>query len=730
MSLTDRIRVGLNDALDWASDKAEASAKLITETITGPKDGAAKPTDAAATAAAKAEQTKTTETPKPASLSTTIEGVNTSLTDKVAYAWQKTTEMTSALTTLAAVINPAAAAAASLVNIGNNTFKIVGTSDTVKVLDKKTSVTSVLSDSVWKTAIESGAGAAVKAFSDGKPVASIDTDKFIGELKAAQKDMLPGGPCGKRKIFDHVSKDEWKQILAETGDKKCLPEAAVDGDSITFSPTEGSRAKDATIAVSGDKAVRTAADGSRVEFDAAEQRFKAESAKGTTVEVNRKLGLAEVLDNGKGYREQDGKQVWDIAGGKTVQLKDGIFEVLDRSGNVMQRLEKDLVTDFRGKDRFHRFGGGRRIKEAVEHLPELLGAQAAGRQIGAAEDGIFMREKDGTTVVLQTDGNAYFQLPDKLKIWKDANDKYFIIEEGQAPKPILEGEEAKAIEERAAQYIKCLKDFAANKSFQHDGVRFVSENGTIKAEVDQGATTLSTDSTNSTLKTADGETSTLNLATNEIKLGDDAEQTTINLTNKTVETPWVKTDEKGTTIKRTGDWVGRNLEVKMADGTHFDERGEVHFSDGTTFQKDGTVLLGSSSKLTTEIQEQQIRQAAGVLSNAEAIADAVKAKAGSGLVTYAMISQLEGSISSINTLMTAFSGNDAIRARLGMVLASLEVARGQAQASFAANTTLRATREAALSNNNVKAETNFLAYNFSPELKREYRFGKMDRPAA
>lgn len=716
MSLTDRISAGLNDALDWAADKADASKKLVAEAITGtestPKAKEAKPEG-------KPEQTK----------ATTVEGVNTALTDKVAYAWQKSTEMTTTLASVAGILNPAAAAAASLVSLGNNTFKIKGTSDTVKVLDKQTSVTSILSDNAWKAAIAGGASAAAKAISEGYIFSSIDTEKLSDTFKASQKEKSADTECGKRKIFDHVSKDEWKKILTESGDRNFdIPKASVTGDTITFGPSETAATKDASVSVNGDKVVRTSKDGARTEFDAKGQRFKSEKPDGTSVKVDRKLDTAEVLDNGKGYQIKDGKQSWDIAGGKTVQLKDDVFEILDQSGNLIQRLEKDLVTDYKGNDRFHRFAGGRRIKEAVARLPELLGT-ASGREIGAAEDGIFMREKDGTTVVLQTDGNAYFQLPDKLKIWKDAKNQYFIIEEGQAPKPILESD-SREIQARAEKYIKCLKEFAQNKTFLHDGVRFVSENGTIKAEVQQSSATLSTDSKSATLTGSDGEKSTLDLKTNEIKIGEGNEQTTLNLNTKKVETPWVVSDEKGTTIKRTGDWVGRNLEVKMADGTHYDERGEVHFSDGTTFQKDGSVVLGSSSKLTTEIQEQQIKQAASILANAEVMAETVKAKAGSGLVTYAMIAQLEGSITSINTLMTAFSGNDAIRARLSMVLGSLLAARSQAQDSFAANTTLRATRDAALSNAATKQETTFLSSSYSPALKREYSFGKVVRPAA
>lgn len=734
--------MGLSDAVKWATETADAGAKMVSEAISTAKDAVVKTAEAIVPSVSSTVK----EAPKPASRETAVQGVNTQLTDKVAYAWQKTTEMTTTLGTYAAMLSPVAGgalAASKLISVGNNTYKNSENGDTVKILDKEKSVTSVLKDSAWRTAIKT---AAANGENDGSP--SIDTAKLIGGFAAAQgaQGEVNGddkqetredgrGRC-KNEVTNNVNADQWKRILNDSSESSesndcngTVPEASVTGDQITFGPDAVKKAQQGEVRVRGDKTTHSDGRGNSVEFDAKREQFIALGANGTKVEVDRKSGDVEVTDNGKGYKVVDGKKVWDVNDGQTVELENGTYKVYDRSHNLVQQIEKDKVTDFRNGHKIFRFGGQRRIKEEYDRQRQQ-GADESGRVVGAAEDGVFMTDKDGTSVVLQTDGNAFFELAGGIKIWKNASNKYFVIEEGKAPQEILDGEESKRVQAQAEQYLDLLKGWANNNTFTRDGVKFTNVDGKIELEMDDGKTSLQAGPKGLVLKAENAPISTVDTLTNKLTIGEGKDQTTIDPDKEIVDTPWVITDKSGTTIKSSGDWVGHDLEVKMADGTHYTQEGDVRFSDGTVFYKSGEITVGSGARLAADIQEQQIKQAASVLRNAEAIADTVKAKASSGLVTYDMIAQLEGSITQINTLMQMFSGNDAVRARLGMVLASLESARNDAKSSFASNTALRATRDAALTSNKVSPQSILFNSGYSPELKMQFRFDKINKSAA
>lgn len=742
MGFGDNIRMGLSDALSWASDKAEAGAKMVGEAVDAAKDAVVKTaTDAVVKTAevigSPLISIAPKEAPKPASLSTTVQGVNSDFTDKVAYAWKKTTEMTSALGTYAAMLSPATSGvvvASKLISVGHNIYQNKETGDRVQILDKDKSVTSVLQDTAWQSALtKSEAG---KTSVEGNP--SIDTDKLKSNLPAAETDngsdrQRRGRRGGDNYITAHVSGDEWRQILKDSKEAEgAIPDATVDSDGILIRASNSAEtAVEGEVKVGKDSVTHDDKKGNTVEFDAKAQRFQARGATyGTNVEVDRTTGKVEATIEGKGYRVVEGKKIWDISNNQTVELDDkGIYSVYDAAHNLLQTIEKGKVTDYRGKDQFIRLTGPcRKVREIRDQ--HKADAEASGLVLGAAEDGIFMRDKDGTAVVLQTDGNAFFELSGGVKIWKDVNDKYYIIEAGKQPQEILDGA-ASAVEQEARQYLGLLKGWANDKTFTRNGVKFTNVDGKLNVEMDDGKTSMQTSPAGLTLNLADRPASTLTL-TNETQLtiGEGKNKTTINVENQIVDTPYVRTDKLGTTIKETGDWVGHNLEVKLADGTHFDQKGDVHFADGTIFHQNGEVTVGNGVKLAADVQEQQIKQAATVLRNAEAIADAVKAKAASGLISYDLIAQLEGSISQVGALMAMFSGNDAIRARLSMVMASLESARSDAKSSFASNTALRATRDAALANNKVKPESVVLNSNYNPELKMQFRIGKIDRLAA
>lgn len=724
----DSIRMGLSDALNWASEKAEAGAKMVGEAVGTAKDAVVK---TAEVIASPLISTPAKETPKPASLATTVQGVNSSLTDKVAYAWKKTTEMTSALGTYAAMLSPVAGGAvvaSKLINLGNNTYQNKETGDRVQILDKSKSITSVLDDSAWASALKQSAEA--KTSNQSNP--SINTERLLSTLPASQTDngSFHGGK--DKDLTAHIGQDQWKKIFSESNDNVALPDATVTGDSIMVraSHTGDKRTEgkpEAEVKVGQDKVTHDDKQGNVVEFDAKTRSLRARGdAQQTEVGVNRSTGEVEMTEKGKGYRVVDNQQIWDGPNGFKVKRVIGTqtFNVYDRSDNLVQTIEKDKVTDFSGENEIVRFTGqDASICDKLKQWRANRKAErnASGLVLGAAEDGIFMRDKDGSFTVLQTDGNAFFELPTGEKIWKDVNDKYFIIENGQPPKEILDGSTGKHIEAQAREMLGVLKTWANENKFTRNGVTFENTGGRINVTL-QNKTSLTAGGPVIDLKLPDRAASSVNTLTNEVTIGEGNQKITVNAVKDEVDTPEVHTDKFGTTLKATGDFVSHQLEVKLADGTHYDLQGNVNFADGTVFHASGEVTVGNSAKLAADIQEQQIKQAATILRNAEAIADAAKSKAASGLINLDMIAQLEGSISQVGALMQMFSGNDAVRARLAMVLASLESARSDAKASFASNTALRATRDAALSNNKVRPESVVISSGYKPELKMQFRF--------
>ncbi len=728
----DTIRMGLSDAVNWASEKAAAGAKMVSEVAEATKDAVVK---TAEVIASPFVSTVAKELPKPASLATTVQGVNSSFTDKVAYAWKKTTDMATSLGTYAALISPVAGGvvvASKLINVGHNLYQDKVTGDRVQILDKDKSITSVLKDSAWQTALTKSADAK----SPAETTPSIDTDKLISGLPMAQSDngSTPRIARGSE-LTTHVSGDQWNRIFSDMKTESVVPEATIDSEGIMVRASNTPEtAKEGEVKVGAEVAIHDDKKGRVVSFDAKAQHFQAQSeADKSKVEVNRTTGDLNLTADGKGYRVVGNTRIWDVNNDQTVENEVGskILKVFDKSHNLIQTFDKEsgLLRDFRGDNEIVR-GKGKICDELKQWRDQhRANRKASGLVLGAAKDGIFMEDKDGTAVVLQTDGNAFFELAGGVKIWKDVNDKYFLIEAGKEPQAILDGSTGKLVEAQAREYLDLLKGWANENTFTRNGVKFTNDNGTFNVELED-KTKLETGPNGLNLRAPDRPVSNYNPLTKEFTIGEGNQKSTFKTDSDDVETPYVRTDKFGTTLNKTGDWVGHNLEVKLADGTHYTTEGNVHFADGTTFHKNGDVTVGSNVRLAADIQEQQIKQAASVLRNAEAIADAVKAKAASGLINYSLIAQLEGSISQVGALMAMFSGNDAIRARLAMVMASLESARSDAKTSFAANTALRATRDAALATNKVKPESVVLTSSYNPELKMQFRIGKVDRYAA
>lgn len=728
MGLGDSIRMGLSDALNWAAEKAEAGAKMVSEAVESAKDTVVKTAEAVT---APLTSTPSKEAPKPASLSTTVQGVTSSFTDKVAYAWKKTTEMTSALGDYAAMLNPVssgASLATKLVNLGNNTYQNKETGDRVQILDKSKSITSVLDDSAWASALKQSSEA--KTAGNNNP--SINTDRLLSSLPASNTDNGSHKERRENELTAHIDQEHWKKIFSESDDNASLPEASVSGDAIMVraahtGDTKREARPEAEVKVGQDKVTHDDKSGNVVEFDAKARTFHATGEEHQTeVNVNRSTGEVQMTEKGKGYRVIDNQQIWDAPNGFTVKRVIGTqtYNVFDRSGNLVQTIDKDKVTDFSGENEIVRFtgkDGGICDKLKQWRANRRADRHASGLVLGAAEDGIFMRDKDGSFTVLQTDGNAFFELPTGERIWKNVNDQYFIIENGKPPQEILDGSTGKQIESQAREMLGVLKTWANENKFTRNGVTFENTGGKINVTL-QNQTSLTTSDQAIELKLPDRPASTVNPLTNEVTIGEGNQKVTVNAVKQEVDTPEVHTDKLGTTLKATGDFVSHQLEVKLADGTHYDLHGNVSFSDGTVFHADGEVTVGNNARLAADIQEQQIKQAAAILRNAEAVADAAKAKAASGLINIDMIAQLEGSISQVSALMQMFSGNDAVRARLGAIMASLESARNDAKASFAANTALRATREAALATGKARPESIVISNGYKPELKLQYRF--------
>ena len=370
--------MGFSDAVKWASDTAEAGAKLVGEAINTAKDTVVKTAEAVISPAASS----VTEAPKPASLATTVQGVNSSLVDKVAYGWKKTTELTTTLGSYAAMLSPggaALAAASKLVNLGNNTYQNKENGDQIKILANNTSITSVLKDSAWQAAINKSSDGQ----GTGETNPSIDTAKLIDTLPAAQQDNASSRGCRRGESTQHVDRDQWKRILNDSNCASVVPDATVSKDSITFGTTDKSNeTPEAEVKVGQDKLVRQTKDG-KVEFNARAQHLVSRSEAGVTVDVNRASREVQALDNGKGYRVEGDKKIWDVNDDQTVELAgDGVYRIYDRSHNLVQELTKEKIVDIRGRDRIYRYATGK-IREELNQLNEQRTTPPSGREIGA-----------------------------------------------------------------------------------------------------------------------------------------------------------------------------------------------------------------------------------------------------------------------------------------------------------------------------------------------------------
>ncbi len=118
---------------------------------------------------------------------------------------------------------------------------------------------------------------------------------------------------------------------------------------------------------------------------------------------------------------------------------------------------------------------------------------------------------------MQTDGNARLpELSGGVKIWKDVNDKYYIVEAGNSQRKFLMAPPS-AVEQEAGQYLGLLKGWANDRTFTRNGVKFTNVDGKLNVEMDDGKTSMQTGPAGLTLKLADRPVSTLNL-TNETQL--------------------------------------------------------------------------------------------------------------------------------------------------------------------------------------------------------------------
>lgn len=746
MGLVDRIKDGISDTVDWTKEKVEAGAKLVGEALSDAKESAVDKLTSLVSTPVEAAQ-------KVESKSTSILGLN-SVSETVSYAWKKTTEMTSTLATVASAVSPTFAVARTLINIGNNTFKIAGTNDQVKILGKDESCTSVLSDSAWTSAIKRSA--AQKSSSDRSDNAcvagaTLDTEKVLNALP--KKDSDDGSQSDNLTLTRHVKVDEWKRILGEgqpaaeqtrdganqtagdatqtaggatqaAGDATqtaVIPEATTDESGITFHGKTGTdqtfvsdngrdsgiKAGDRSgaIEIGSNQTKHKAVDGTEVTVEKGGTGFEASGPDGARIAINKITGAKEALDNGKGWREKpDGTQEWDVSDGQKVvfEPKEEVYKVYDRAGNLLASYPKAEVETIDDQiDENTRFS--RSSQKVDEVLRRRQSAHAKGRTVGAAQDGLFMEDADGTVVVLKFDGNAYFQLDANTRIWKSKDNKYYIVEEGKEPEEILEGIVNERLQRQTARSLEFLQKLAAEGQFLLDDILFKVENGVVSATVQQKGTDVAAGIITATKEESTVERrdlkSTFNLTTRTVTLGEGAAKATIDLVNDVVETPFVKTDRRGTVIKRTNDWVGHDGTARLANGTEFTSEGDVHFADGTVIHKDGTIDLGEKTRLEAYLEEKEIKQAALVIQQASAIAQKARAKAAGGTITYNMITQLDMGISQIMSLMSSFSDNELVLAQLSKIMASLEGARHEACASFAANTQLRAVRDSALSSN-------------------------------
>ncbi len=621
---------------------------------------------------------------------------------------------------------PTLAAAKAIVRTGAKIYEDALTGDTITIReDKSLSINKYLASKGYSSAAAFLTSQSLASKVDSQPnkLFDLDTKCFKDALdeqaKIYQDKVKEPKKATCSESLGKLSADEWEAVIKTVSNaEKQLPKADVQPDgSLDFAAfakgaIEGLQNKTrvtdkGAVHVNAESKIVTIKEGDVVGF--------LDMKKKTQLLADVKSGDRLVKVDGvvQAHRKPDGSiEVPLSSGGGVVKIGDTLQFVGangEKIGDAVSIGEAvGMIAQVKGTDYV-----ARTLPENVDqwraaHEANPQSRTVNGKNIEILEDGLVMKDTDGTIVLLKNNGETLMELPMGCTLIRSALGKYYVIEKGQKKLKEVTKEEINQVQgetreqlQKALSMLEGLGEGArvlslrngAELSFVHGMVQALlpTDNGE-KAKIttgeqtsdtqpkieSQGTTqTFDTKANTTQITGPDGGTQTINFATGEIR------------TNEVEVTP----DNK-IKVLRTGDVIESNGEVKLADGTHLDSKGEVHFTDGTVFHKDGTVTQNGRLLTSDAARDFAEKQAQTVISSAENIAASVVRKCAGNNISLGDIAMIEcglGQVSSLLNLLMAL-GDGAAVARLLNTQATLEAALGTARASFAASTILRAQK--------------------------------------
>lgn len=733
-SILGRLKAVASSSIDWAVDTAQAGLEKLglAEKSEGKPQAAVKAGDTKAADAksleAKALDAKTTDAKSGDAKSGDAKAGETKT---VAARGVQSSESwgARALSFISTVSDyvPTLAAAKAIVRTGVKIYEDSITGNTITVReDKSLSINKYLASKGYSSAAAFLTTQSLASKVDGQPskLFELDTKCFVNALDEQAKIYQDKVKEGKNQAptcsesLGKLSADEWEAVIKTVSNaEKQLPKADVQPDgSLDFAAfakgaIEGLQNKTrvtdkGAVHVNAESKIVTIKEGDVVGF--------LDMKKKTQVVADVKSGDRLVKVDGvvQAHRKPDGSiEVPLSTGGSVVKIGDTLQFVGANGEKIGEAVSigeaVNMIAQVKGTDYV-----ARTLHENVDQWRAAREANPQsrnvnGKNIEILEDGLVMRDTDGTIVLLKNNGETLMELPMGSTLIRSALGKYYVIEKGQKKLKEVTREEINQVQgetreqlQKALSMLEGLGEGArvlslrngAELSFVHGMVQALlpTDNGE-KAKVTTGEPSSDTQPTIE----SQGTTQTFDTKSNTTQITGPEGTQTINFATGQIRTNEIEvTPDNKIKVLRTGDVIESNGEVKLADGTRLDSKGDVHFTDGTVFHKDGTVTQNGQLLTSDGAKEFAEKQAQTVINSAENIAASVVRKCAGNNISLGDIAMIEcglGQVSSLLNLLMAL-GDGAAVARLLSTQATLESALGTARASFAASTILRAQK--------------------------------------
>ncbi len=746
-SILGRLKAAAANSLDWAKETAQSGIKLAEEKLglSENKDDAkadAKPQDKspdtkaqdAKAQDAKAQNSKGTDQGDGKDKTLAAKEVKPEAAEAPESKKEETSWASKAWSFLSTVSDyvPTLAAAKAIVRTGVKIYEDTITGNTITINDEKSlSINKYLASKGY-----SGAAAFLTAQTavskvDSKPnkLFDLDTKCFknaldeqakIYECKIKQGDSQKQAPnCSS--TLGKLSAEEWATVINKvSAAEKELPKVAVQADgSLDFAAfakgaienlqNKTRVTESGAVHVNAESKIVTIKEGDVVGFLDMEKKSQ------LIADVKTGDRVIKVDGQEKAHRRPDGTiEVKLSTGGSVIKIGDKLQLVDEKGKNIGDPVSigetAKMIATVKGTDYVAEVLPGD-IQESwnASHDNPQAPRKPDGKKIEVRDNGLSMTDNDGTVVFLKNNGEVMMDLPIGCTLIRSALGKYYVIEKGQKGlKEVTKEEisqvdgEAKEQLQKALSMLEGLGEGARVLSL-NNGAELSFVHGMVQAllPTDSGEKAKVTTGSQETHEPpkpkieSQGTTQTFDTAKRTTTIEGPKGTQTIDFKTGTVWNDKVEVTPDNRIVNHlTGDVIEANGEVKLADGTHLDNKGDVHFTDGTVFHKDGTVTQNGKLLTSDGAKEFAEKQAQTVISSAEAISAAVVRKCQGNNISLGDIAMIEaglGQVSSLLNLLMAIGDGPAI-ARLLNTQASLEGALNTARASFAASTVLRAQK--------------------------------------